>query len=93
MSIRRTFQIAVVTLALGAAAPMLGVGHAQNVPPSGPERSITTSTSTADDRGDRGPNLGWIGIFGLAGLAGLLGNRRETHDYSRNPSTTTAPVR
>jgi len=90
MSIRHTFQIAVVTFALsGAVAPMFSASEAQNVPPGGTDRGATTTTT---DRSDRGMDFGWIGIIGLAGLAGLMGNRRESHSM-RNASTTTAPAR
>jgi hypothetical protein len=89
MSIRRTFQIAVVTLALsGVAAPMFTASEAQ-VAGDADRRPMGTNT-TADDRG--GPDFGWIGIIGLAGLAGLMGNRRETRSMSR-PATSTATPR
>jgi hypothetical protein len=82
MSIRRTLQIAAVTLALGGAiAPQFTVSEAQVNDPN--------RTTTTDDRGDTG-DYGWIGIFGLAGLAGLLGNRRETTVSRTIPGTQAA---
>jgi hypothetical protein len=84
MSIRRLFQVGVVSLALGgAAAPMLNSSEAQT---TGTDADRTAAAT--DDR--RGPDFGWIGILGLAGLAGLMGNRREDHHLSR---TSTASPR
>ena len=83
MSIRRLFQVGVVSLALGGAvAPMLNTSEAQ-----------TTGTD-ADRTGTRtedrsGPDFGWIGILGLAGLAGLMGNRREDHTLTRTSTAST----
>jgi hypothetical protein len=84
MSIRRMFQVGVVTLALGGAvAPMFNASEAQT---TGTDAD-RTGTAT-DDR--RGPDFGWIGILGLAGLAGLMGNRREDHTASRTSTASTA---
>lgn len=78
MSVRRTFQVAVVALAFGGAvAPLFSESEAQMG--TGVDRTTTTTT---DDRD--GIDFGWIGLLGLAGLAGLMGNRRETHAMSRD---------
>ncbi len=81
MSIRRWFQVAVVTLALsGAVAPMFSHSDAQ----------VTTGTNgTTTDTDRRGTDYGWLGLLGLVGLAGLMGgNRREDRTMSRNTSST-----
>jgi hypothetical protein len=87
MSLRHTFQIAVVALSLGGAfAPMLS--NAQVTGGAGDAGAgRAPATTTADDR--RGPDFGWIGILGLAGLAGLMGNTREDRSALNRTATQT----